>query len=187
MSFVFLGNAAWLDFVNTVIGAERPVELLRDPADLTRWGKAAGLLRDGEPPADAPALVAALAYRETLRAAARALSDGAEVPAAAVEQTRAWLGLHRIGLVLQRQGAGWRLCEVPENDGPLTLLSRIAADFARFLADVPAPLLRQCGAADCVIYFHDTSKNHTRRWCSMETCGNRAKAAGRRARDFTVA
>jgi predicted RNA-binding Zn ribbon-like protein len=27
------------------------------------------------------------------------------------------------------------------------------------------------------LYFYDTTKNHTRRWCSMTGCGNRAKAA----------
>ncbi|HNJ42487.1 MAG TPA: CGNR zinc finger domain-containing protein [Acidobacteriota bacterium] len=28
-----------------------------------------------------------------------------------------------------------------------------------------------------MIYFYDTTKNHTWRWCSMSLCGNRAKAA----------
>ncbi|MEL6323421.1 MAG: CGNR zinc finger domain-containing protein, partial [Pseudomonadota bacterium] len=32
----------------------------------------------------------------------------------------------------------------------------------------------------CTLYFHDVSKNHKRRWCSMDICGNRAKAAAHR-------
>jgi predicted RNA-binding Zn ribbon-like protein len=28
----------------------------------------------------------------------------------------------------------------------------------------------------CGYLFIDTSRNHSRRWCSMEACGNRAKA-----------
>jgi predicted RNA-binding Zn ribbon-like protein len=36
--------------------------------------------------------------------------------------------------------------------------------------------VRVCAAEDCGWLFLDTSKNHTRRWCSMKSCGNRAKA-----------
>jgi predicted RNA-binding Zn ribbon-like protein len=36
--------------------------------------------------------------------------------------------------------------------------------------------VRQCAHPDCVLYFHDTSRNGTRRWHSMETCGARSKA-----------
>lgn len=39
-----------------------------------------------------------------------------------------------------------------------------------------------CENAKCTLWFHDISKNHTRRWCSMAVCGNRAKAAAHRAR-----
>ncbi len=42
--------------------------------------------------------------------------------------------------------------------------------------------IRRCGHPDCVLYFFDTSKNGTRRWCSMAGCGNRAKAARHQAR-----
>ena len=36
--------------------------------------------------------------------------------------------------------------------------------------------LRECASDDCSWLFMDTSKNHSRRWCSMTQCGNRAKA-----------
>jgi predicted RNA-binding Zn ribbon-like protein len=36
--------------------------------------------------------------------------------------------------------------------------------------------LRECGGHDCDWLFLDTSRNHSRRWCDMKTCGNRAKA-----------
>ena len=39
-----------------------------------------------------------------------------------------------------------------------------------------------CENPSCTLWFHDISKNHTRRWCSMAVCGNRAKAAAHRAR-----
>jgi predicted RNA-binding Zn ribbon-like protein len=41
--------------------------------------------------------------------------------------------------------------------------------------------IHKCGAADCEVYFIDTSKAHRRLWCSMPNCGNREKQ--RRWRD----
>lgn len=34
----------------------------------------------------------------------------------------------------------------------------------------------QCAAENCGWLFLDTTRNHSRRWCEMEHCGNRAKA-----------
>jgi predicted RNA-binding Zn ribbon-like protein len=42
--------------------------------------------------------------------------------------------------------------------------------------------VRLCEGSTCTVWFHDISKNHTRRWCSMAVCGNRAKAAAHRAK-----
>jgi predicted RNA-binding Zn ribbon-like protein len=36
--------------------------------------------------------------------------------------------------------------------------------------------LRECSGKECSWLFLDTSRNHSRRWCSMESCGNRTKA-----------
>jgi len=42
--------------------------------------------------------------------------------------------------------------------------------------------LRRCDAADCRMVFHDESRTGTRRWCSMQRCGNRAKVRAFRAK-----
>lgn len=42
--------------------------------------------------------------------------------------------------------------------------------------------VRRCQGVGCTLWFIDTSKAGTRRWCSMAACGNRAKAAQHRAR-----
>jgi len=36
--------------------------------------------------------------------------------------------------------------------------------------------VRECDGAACTWLFLDQSRNRSRRWCSMESCGNRAKA-----------
>ena len=38
-------------------------------------------------------------------------------------------------------------------------------------------LVKKCENPVCVLFFYDTSKNHSRRWCSMSVCGNRMKVA----------
>ena len=42
--------------------------------------------------------------------------------------------------------------------------------------------LKACPADDCHWAFYDFSRNHSRTWCTMSTCGNRAKARTYRAR-----
>jgi predicted RNA-binding Zn ribbon-like protein len=65
---------------------------------------------------------------------------------------------------------------------PVALLARIAVDF---LVSPELRRLRLCEASDCGWLFLDISPNRRRRWCSMEGCGNRAKARRhyRRTRD----
>jgi predicted RNA-binding Zn ribbon-like protein len=50
-----------------------------------------------------------------------------------------------------------------------------AVDYLALLGGRP-DRIRRCAHEKCVLWFHDTSRNGTRRWCSMEVCGNRAKA-----------
>jgi predicted RNA-binding Zn ribbon-like protein len=44
------------------------------------------------------------------------------------------------------------------------------------LLDKHPDRVRQCGNPDCVLWFLDTTRSGTRRWCSMTACGNRLKA-----------
>lgn len=53
----------------------------------------------------------------------------------------------------------------------------LAADNLLSLLATAPDRIRQCAHPDCVLFFYDTSKNGTRRWHSMATCGNRTKAA----------
>ncbi|MGL5444818.1 MAG: CGNR zinc finger domain-containing protein, partial [[Mycobacterium] stephanolepidis] len=64
--------------------------------------------------------------------------------------------------------------EVPESHW---LPAWLAADnLLTLLSDSP-DRIKQCAHPHCVLFFYDTSKNGARRWHSMATCGNRAKAA----------
>ncbi|MBB6693749.1 CGNR zinc finger domain-containing protein [Cohnella xylanilytica] len=61
--------------------------------------------------------------------------------------------------------------------GPDAIAYPIVRSLADTLAAVPADRIRKCEHDDCLLRFVDTSKSGKRRWCSMETCGNRHKAA----------
>lgn len=70
----------------------------------------------------------------------------------------------------------------PEEEGfdlPWLLLVRDAEELLR---SPQASRIRICAAEGCGWVFVDTSKNGTRRWCSMKLCGNREKAARFKAR-----
>lgn len=56
------------------------------------------------------------------------------------------------------------------------VLSTIARDAIEVLGGPMSARLKSCQGVNCAIPFLDTSRPGTRRWCSMERCGNRAKA-----------
>jgi predicted RNA-binding Zn ribbon-like protein len=56
---------------------------------------------------------------------------------------------------------------------PLWMLAQAASDL---LVSSDAELIKDCDDPTCRWLFLDLSKNHTRRWCDMKTCGNRMKA-----------
>lgn len=65
---------------------------------------------------------------------------------------------------------------------PEDLLQPIAQAMGDLICEANFERVKNCEDSKCPLWFHDTSKNHTRRWCMMAVCGNRAKAAAHRAR-----
>jgi predicted RNA-binding Zn ribbon-like protein len=63
---------------------------------------------------------------------------------------------------------------------PEDLFAPLAHAAATLFATVDRQRVRKCG--QCVLHFQDTSKKGTRRWCSMQLCGNRLKVAAYAAR-----
>ncbi|MGB0125364.1 MAG: ABATE domain-containing protein [Silvibacterium sp.] len=61
-------------------------------------------------------------------------------------------------------------------------LAPIAESMAELLSYGNFDLIRHCEGERCVLWFYDRTKAHRRRWCSPQTCGNRAKVAAFRAR-----
>jgi predicted RNA-binding Zn ribbon-like protein len=68
--------------------------------------------------------------------------------------------------------ACWTVC--PEKSGCALMKDRLAIAANELLSQPILSNVRECGA--CSWLFLDLSRSRSRRWCSMATCGNRAKA-----------
>lgn len=63
-----------------------------------------------------------------------------------------------------------------------TAVGLIAAAAAKVAVERRLDRVKICPADTCRWAFYDTSRNRSRQWCSMEVCGNRAKARAHRQR-----
>jgi predicted RNA-binding Zn ribbon-like protein len=67
-------------------------------------------------------------------------------------------------------------------EGVTAALGRVVCDVARARTLGTWDRLKLCPAEDCLWAFFDSSKNRSRRWCSMDVCGNRTKTRSYRRR-----
>jgi predicted RNA-binding Zn ribbon-like protein len=161
-------------FVNT-LDVEDGVDELADPASLASWLREHGLMRGGA--ATRAEVEQARRVREALRAlllANNGLSTrkqaGAVLDAAA----------RRSRLSVRFRPKGSRL--EPTAGGVDGALGRLLAIVAGAMLDGTWARLKACRADDCRWAFYDHARNHSRTWCSMAVCGNRAKARAYRSR-----
>lgn len=65
---------------------------------------------------------------------------------------------------------------------PESLLVPIAEALAQMLAEENLSDVKTCEGVTCTLMFADRTRARSRRWCSMEICGNRAKQIAHRQR-----
>ncbi|MFD3543048.1 CGNR zinc finger domain-containing protein [Streptomyces sp. NPDC058662] len=172
------GEPVALDLLNTRWVADgQLLDLFAGAAGLTRiegvavWLESVGLSDRFR--ADAPTLIHLLTAREAL---ARAVADPAGASGRALVDGVLEHG--RIRATLTEHGPGERAEFDDPAWGPAWLAAR---DYLGLLGSAP-DRIRACASGSCVLHFFDTSRNGTRRWCSMAACGNRAKASRHYAR-----
>ena len=188
-NFEFIGGQLCLDFVNTLSDrfTATPVEVLDTYADLLTWGQLAGILNaeqaallqqkaEQQPALAARWLAEIKQAREVL---CQILSNVANELAAPAEELRLFNQLlsetaTHLCVVPSADGFTWRWTGT-ENHLELPLWS-IVRDAAHLLTSPELRYVRMCVSDTCDWLFLDTSKNHSRRWCDMKVCGNRAKA-----------
>jgi len=185
--FEFVGGSIALDFANTLGGMHTAPthEHLIEYRDLVEFGRRAGTITPSQarrlideaarqPSRAVAVLRRAIVLRETIwrvfdafaknaRAAPSDLAAIHEEELAVLRHAR----YHQSG-----SGVDYEWSDELLLDRPLWAIARSAADLLRS-KDVAQ--VRECGSETCEWLFVDKSRNHTRRWCDMNDCGNRAK------------
>ena len=181
-------------FVNTLSGrgTPEPKEGLVSSAALIDWARGASILsasatadlchRAAAHPQEADrALAAARDLRETLHQLFSAIDMGKSPSEPVLATLAAYLGggFKQARLVFQEGMLQWAPGVISGLDDVTREVARAAA---RLVGSGHLARVRACAAEDCRWWFVDDTKNRSRRWCDMKTCGNRAKLRRYRAR-----
>ena len=184
--FLFVANRPALDFLNTKpVLTEGPTELLPDFDALERWLIASGivnsaktksLLRGWRQSAEANDFLKELiGFRERLRKAVVRMEAGATPSDDFLREVNTRLLEYPPRTALRKREGRVVIEPIFEPREPADLWAPIVQGVADLLSETQTPRLRQCES--CVLHFFDTSKKGSRRWCSMNLCGNKVKVA----------
>ena len=182
-------EALCLDFANTRYwrGTATPTEELNGPEDLLRWAEAAKVVDpamlaairaawDAAPAEAAAGFGTALALREAIFRGFASLAGGGAPSAEDLGTLDAALEAAPCRSRLGHAPAGW-VWQVAAGQAPQALLlAAVLWSAADLLVGARLARVRQCANDQCRWLFLDDSKSANRRWCSMSSCGNRAKA-----------
>jgi len=190
-----VGEHLALDFLNTIaVPVETTTEWLVNGVDLVDWLEHAGAIRSTvanrfRPPGDRQALDEVASQARILREWWRGfLQKRAGAPLDATDALADLMPLNRLlavhGSYSQITADTGTLSQhwISRASGPDLLLQPVISAMADLVCHEDLRLIRSCEGAICTLMFLDRTKAHARRWCSMATCGNRAKAAAHRAR-----
>jgi predicted RNA-binding Zn ribbon-like protein len=186
-----------LDFINTAyidldtagpFGYQQVDEHMNSLADLGTWGETTGALPDNligvlrAVPADAELdrLAEIHRVRESLRQVIRAHVNEEPVPADALELVNTTLLVRLQQTRLVPGEDAFSAIRIPAQTGSVDeaidhLYWAVGLSTLELLIDEDElALIRECPGDDCGYLFRDSSRGR-RRWCSMSSCGNRAK------------
>jgi len=172
--FTLLGDAIWLDFINTAATPPDARDLLPDLPAYHRWTKASKLVSD----TDQVSLDEVRGFRTQLAHLATALSEERQPRSSviqAINEILARAGGHQ---QLLRVKGTWRTQFTPGRHA--SALEAIANSVALTLSE-SATRVRRCDGEGCTLFFADYSPNHSRRFCSAATCGKRLRVERRRS------
>lgn len=167
-------------YVNTVDLQDGP-EKLSDPTMLTAWLVARRLMESGHS-ATTGDLKHAIAVREAIRGVIGSGRGGTVYPVDVATLNEA-AAASRLRV---RFGPDGKARLEPEADGVVGALGRLVAAVYAAMAEEGWERLKLCGDPACRWVYYDRSRNHSSRWCSMASCGNRQKARRFRERSRTA-
>ncbi len=183
-------GALCLDFANTAEwhASEHPQERLTSYAELLAWARRRGILDEKEtraltqaaaakPREAARALERAIELREAFFRMFSRLAHGRPAGQADLDLVNRGLAASLAHAKLRPASDGFTWSWEDPRSSLESVLWPVAQSAAELLTSERLARVGECqDDRGCGWLFIDTSRNHTRRWCSMGDCGNRAKA-----------
>ncbi|MET3290873.1 UNVERIFIED_CONTAM: putative RNA-binding Zn ribbon-like protein [Brevibacillus sp. OAP136] len=169
-----LGGAVWINLANTV--NKRGVDLLDDCEKAEQWLLANELLVGAKDGDGVQGIIVELRLLRELCLDILADLEQGEVAPKRVEQLQSIVETVQVRLSLsQAEDKLEMICRgITMTD---EVRYKVVHSIIHTLQHVSRERIRSCEHEECILHFIDTSKSGKRRWCSMETCGNRQKAA----------
>lgn len=182
----FIASNLAIDFINTQFGVgEEQQECLEDDRSVIAWLQQVGVLSEEceSPPAGIVHLAREL--RDNMRDLLISAQQGRAADPTVVNHVLE-RGYPLEKIEWQPTALAFQKKIYQRNMESESLLQPVASALVQLLTEEELQLVKECEASDCVLLFHDQTKSHRRRWCSMASCGNRMKAAAHRARKKTT-
>jgi predicted RNA-binding Zn ribbon-like protein len=194
---IFVGDALGLDFMNSIATPiDTPIDWIDDGEGFLSWLEQAHLvpgdvLRDMRARALPGELDKIADQARSLREWFRGFvcrHKGDPLTAKALAE------LDPLNRLLERDETFSRIAPPPTGRGPLalhvvrrwrnpdSLLFPVGEALAQLVSTEDFSHVKACEGPACTLLFADHTRGHTRRWCSMAICGNRAKQAAHRHR-----
>src|SRR6266853_4167868 len=195
------GGALCLDFCNSGQSARGPSgpEWIASFPDLIDWleaaqalaaGQAARLRRAGaaSPRAAAQVWGRAIKFREALFRVLNAKAEGGAVAREDLSNIEAEHARAVSFARLSRTGEAYAWSLDPSTSALEAAMQPLVESAVSLLTSAKLERLGRCGRSTCTWLFIDETRNHSRRWCEMASCGNvlkvrrhreKARSAGR--------
>ena len=183
-----------LAFINTLSArpTDAPVEGIGSYEALVNWAREQHLVSAAaadrliaesrrHPHQAAAVLARARDFREALNGLAEAIDAGRQPPAKILDTISECLAnAYANGRLVPHEGTlQWVASAEDDLDRVVWEIGRAAG---RLVVSERLGRVRACAAGDCGWWFTDDTKNRSRRWCDMKSCGNREKLRRFRAK-----
>jgi predicted RNA-binding Zn ribbon-like protein len=178
-----IGGSTWINLVNTTyISNKQVVDILLDPSRTFQWMEENNLLRESDALAleNEELLVPLIDELHSLRHFCKVilsdLKQQGKLSLNTIEQLKRLVQQVKVSLAIVPKHENLKLVSegITARDH---VLYNIVYSIINTMDSFSIDRIKECEHQECILYFVDTSKSGKRRWCSMELCGNRQKAA----------
>ncbi|MEK3806027.1 CGNR zinc finger domain-containing protein [Bacillus sp. FSL H8-0547] len=183
-SIITLGGALWINLVNTTyISNKQEIDILANASSALQWMKENNLLRESdvlalEKKELLDSLIVELQSIRTLcNTILSEIDQRGEISLNTTNRIKKAVEKLQVSLTIHSESEKLKMTlegETVEDHVMYNIIDSMMNTFE----NTSLGRIRKCNHEECKLYFVDTSKAGKRRWCSMELCGNRKKAAG---------